>query len=489
MARSRVQLLSAIAVPLFAVSLAAPAVQAQSEAYDVVLRGGRVMDPETGLDAVRNVGLRDGRVAAISVDELTGAEVVDVTGLVVAPGFVDLHAHGQDVFSSQLQAQDGVTTALELEGGAWPVDRWYGARDGQAVIHYGATVSHGATRRVALGSQQAAVRDGATPTQIDSIRTLMARGLDDGALGLGFGIQYTPGATREEIHRMFELGAERGATSFVHVRSAGLIEPGSSAEAIHEMIAGAAATGASVHVVHIGSSGLQQVPLLLDMIEGAQQRGLDVTTEVYPYTAASTNIQAAIFDPGWRARLGADYPDIEWVETGERLDSISFMQRRAQGGMIIGHVIPEAAVDAALAHPIVMVASDGVPFVNGRAHPRGAGSFARVLGRYVRERNVLTLMEALEKMTLMPARRLEVAVPAMARKGRVQVGADADLTVFDPDEVVDRATFEDPDQPSEGIEHVLVGGTFVVKDGALIADARPGQPVRREGPRPIGGGS
>ncbi len=476
---------AAIVLSAWVIGFPPAALQGQ-ERYDVVLQGGRVMDPESGLDDVRNVGIRDGRVAAISAGPLEGDEVIDASGLVVAPGFVDLHAHGQDVFSSQLQAQDGVTTALELEGGAGEVDAWYQQREGKAVVNYGATVSHGAARRLVLGSPEAGVRNAASPAQIDSIRAFMAAGLDQGALGLGFGIAYTPGATREEIHRLFGLGAQQGATSFVHVRYMGLIEPGSSSEAIHEMIGGAAATGASVHIVHIGSSGLSQVPLMLEMIQGAQARGLDVTTEVYPYTAASTNIQAALFDPGWRERIGADYSAIEWVATGERLDSLSFAQRRAEGGMIIAHVIPESSVEAALGHPIVMVASDGVPFVNGRAHPRGAGSFARVLGRYVRERNVLSLMEAIRKMTLMPAQRLESAVPEMARKGRVRVGADADLTLFDPERVIDVATFEDPDQPSLGIEHVLVGGTFVVRDGELIPDARPGQAVRRRTVRPIG---
>ena len=216
---------------------------------------------------------------------------------------------------------------------------------------------------------------------------------------------------------MFKVAGREGAVNFVHVRFAGQIEPGSAVEAVQEMIANSAAADASVHIVHIGSSGLRQVPLLLEMIETAQSRDLDVTTEVYPYTAASAGIQAAIFDPGWRERLGADYGDIEWVATGERLTEASFNEYREQGGTIIAHIIPEDMVEAALAHPLVMVASDGVGFVNGRAHPRGAGSFSRVLGRYVRERNVLSLMDALGKMTIMPARRMEAAVPQMRTRG------------------------------------------------------------------------
>ena len=453
---------------------------AAAQTYDLVLSGGRVMDPESGLDAVRHVGVRDGTIAAISESPLEGETVVDVTGLVVAPGFIDLHAHGQDLFSSRLQARDGVTTALELESGTGDVEEWYASREGQAAIHYGATASHGAARRLALGGQRQAVRLAADLEQVALMEDRLREELRRGALGLGFGIQYTPGARREEIHRMFELAADEGVTNFVHVRYAGLVEPGSSVEAVHEMIANAASTGAGVHIVHIGSSGLGQVPTLLSLIEGAQARGLDVTTEVYPYTAASTDIRAAIFDPGWRERLGGDYGDIEWDATGERLTEETFNERRETGGRIIAHIIPEEMFELALAHPAVMVASDGVPFVNGQGHPRGAGTFARVLGRYVREEGLLTLMDAIRKMTLMPAQRLDAYVPQMADKGRIRVGADADITVFDPATVIDNATFQAPTEPSSGIEHVLVAGTFVVRDAELIETAFPGQAIRRD---------
>jgi dihydroorotase len=344
-------------------------------------------------------------------------------------------------------------------------------------------VSHGEVRSIVLPGRSEKGEDvsyrSATPDEIGEMESLIRQGLDEGALGVGYGIQYMPATTREEIVRVFQAATEERVTNFVHIRFAGQKEPGSSIEAVQEMIANAAALGASIHVVHIGSSGLGQAPIVLDMIEGAQRRGLDVTTEVYPYTAVSTAIESAIFDGDWRERLNADYGDIEWVATGERLDAESFKLYRKQGGMIIGHIIPEETVDLAVAHPLVMIASDGVPFVNGRAHPRGAGTFARILGRYVRVRQSLTLIEALRKMSLLPARRLEDSVPEMRNKGRIRVGADADLAIFDADRVIDRATFEEPAQFSEGFVHVLVSGVFVVRDSQLVEGVTPGQPIRR----------
>jgi N-acyl-D-aspartate/D-glutamate deacylase len=470
-------------LPLLATTLVAALIGGAApvaQTYDLAIVNGRVMDPESGLDAVRTVAVSSGRIAAIVDGPVDALEVVDASGLVVAPGFVDLHAHGQDLFSATLQAQDGVTTALELEGGALPVAGWYAERDGRALINFGASVSHGAARRNAIGPERDTRYEAATADEIGGMRRRLGEALDEGAIGIGYGLAYAPGAAREEIFRMFELSRARGVVNFVHVRGAGLQESTGSVDAVQEMIAAAAASGASVHIVHIGSSGLRSIDAVLDMIGGAQFRGLDVTTEVYPYTAASTDIRAAIFDPGWREALGADFDDIEWVATGDRLNAESFAIRREEGGMIIAHIIPETTVETALANPLVMVASDGVGFVNGRAHPRGAGTFARVLGRYVRERGTLTLMDALRKMTLMPARRLEGWVPQMRLKGRVRVGADADLTLFDPVIVLDRATFAEPAQPSVGIPHVLVGGTFVVRDGTVVTDAFPGRAIRRD---------
>ena len=454
-----------------------------AQTYDLVLQGGRVMDPESGLDQVMNVGITGGSIAALSAAPLEGREIVDVSGHVVAPGFIDLHAHGQDPFSRDLQVRDGVTTALELESGAWPVDQWYAEREGGWRINFGATTSYGAARLAAFGGNEpAAIYEPPTPEQIEQMQDSLARGLAQGALGVGLGLQYIPGASREEIFRSFQTAAARGQTIFVYIRYAGLMEPESSIAAVQEMIADAAGSGGSVHIVHIGSSGLRQVPTLLEMIQTANDAGIDVTTEVYPYTAASTGIKAAIFDPGWRERLGGEYSDIEWGATGERLDSASFHAYREEGGRIIAHIIPKEEMEYAIGHPSVIIASDGVPYVDGRGHPRGAGSFARVLGHYARDEGVLSLMSAIRKMTLMPAQRLEGVVPAMTRKGRIKIGADADLTIFNPATVIDRATFEEPSRPSAGIPHVLVAGQFVVREGELVDGVMPGEPIRR---RPI----
>ena len=472
--------------------------------FDVVISGGRVMDPATGLDSVRNVGIRDGKIIVLSRDSISGMHEVDATGLVVAPGFIDLHAHGQREFEAGLQAQDGVTTQLEMELGAYPIDGWYARRSGAAPINYGATVGHTAVRVATLldleslgisedlgnglddsfdiiSKQRAWMEDPATADQLTELEERIQQGLDQGALGIGYIINHTAGARREEIIKIFEVAGRNGVTNFAHSRFMGESDLGGSVDAIQELLADAAITGSSLHILHIGSSGGNQVPLLLDMLDQARANGMDVTTEVYPYTAWSTFIGSSMFEGDFTTAMGLDYGDIELPKNGERLTKEGFHRIRTESPetMIIAHAMKEANVTAAVAHPGVMIASDGMMYEDGRAHPRGAGTFSRVLGHYVREKGALSLMDALGKMSYLPARRLEQAVPQMRTKGRISAGADADIVVFDPDRVIDRATFNEPARPSEGIEYVLVNGVFIVHSGELLKDTYPGRPVRR----------
>jgi len=450
-----------------------------AQPYDIVLANGRVMDPETNLDAIRNVGIRAGRIAAVSASPLQGRTVVDVKGLVVTAGFIDLHSHGQTPENYKLKARDGVTTALELEVGVHPVAEWYAAREDHALINFGATSGHIPARMAVMHDTGGLLPRGAAATRTATSEErrqtldLVRQGLDEGGLGIGMGIAYTPKATREEILELFELASQRRVPVFVHMRSSGPVEPG-AIDSLQEVLADALVTGAPLHVVHITSMGLRQTSVLLRMIEGARQRGLDVTTEAYPYTAAETDLGSAAFDEGWQGRNGdITYGDLQWVATGERLTAESFARYRKQGGYVIIHSIPEEIARLAVADPLVMIASDGI-LENGKGHPRAAGTFARVLGRYVREQHALTLMDALRKMSLLPAQRLGIQ-----SKGRLQVGADADITVLDPERVIDRATFDNPAQYSEGIPYVLVGGVFVVRDSKLIDGVMPGRGVRR----------
>jgi N-acyl-D-aspartate/D-glutamate deacylase len=460
---------------------------------DVVLVGGRVLDPETNLDAVRAVGIKGGRIASVTTGVPAARDTIDVRGLVVAPGFIDLHSHGQDSINYRYMAHDGVTTALELELGAYPVAPWYAKREGKSLINFGVSASHPGARRAMLDGDSTAqgvdvisatgafVRSPIEPARLPQLERRLEAALNEGALGIGMGINYTPAATRLEILRTFGVAARHHAPVFVHLRSAGLLENAGGISGLQEVIADAAATGASLHVAHVTSMGLGATPVLLELIDGARAGGLDVTTEAYPYTAGATMLQSAIFDPGFQERQGIDYKDILWAATGERLTAESFERYRKQGGLAIIFSIPESAADQAYRDPHVIVASDGwFQFQNGVpvGHPRTAGTHARILGRFVRERGVITLMDAVRKMTLLPARRLERVDPDMKRKGRLQTGADADIVVFDPARVIDRATFEQPAQYSDGIVHVIVNGTFVVRGSNLVPGVAPGRPVR-----------
>jgi N-acyl-D-aspartate/D-glutamate deacylase len=452
--------------------------------FDVVILHGRVMDPETNLDAVRNVGISGGKIREISEQELRGNETIEARGLVVAPGFIDLHEHGQAPRNYQFQARDGVTTSLELEAGTDDVDKWYAEREGKTLINFGVSVGHIPVRMRVMKDPGAFLPTGdaahreATGEELQAIDQGIERGLKRGALAVGMGINYTAAATHDEILDVFRIAAGANASVHVHLRHAGLTEPTTGLVGLQEVIADAAATGAPLHVVHITSMGLRNTPTLIAVSKGAKARGLDVTMECYPYTAGSTALESAIFDEGWQERQGITFKDVQWTKTGERLTAETFAKYRKEGGVVVVFSIPEQAARAAVSDPLVMIASDGMPLTGAKVHPRGQATFARVLGHYVRDEKALDLMTALRKMTLMPAERLEKRAPMFGEKGRIRVGADADITVFDPEKVIDKATFDEPLQYSAGIPFVLVNGVAVVKNNELLQGIFPGRAAR-----------
>ena len=465
---------------LFFLAFSSNSVFAQQ--YDLVIAAGRVMDPETGLDAERNVGIRNGKIVRISSEALSGRRVIHAAGLVVAPGFIDLHQHAQGIDSQRAKALDGVTTALELEIGVPDVAEFLKTKKGHSLIHYGTSASYVGARALTFGTplppgeilpkSGLATELPATTEQIMRIEDRLRAELDAGGLAVGMGIQYTPGATRLEVIDMFRLAAERKVPVYTHVRSSGPVDPG-CIEAVSEVIAASAISGAPLHIVHINSTCLRDAPQCLSMIEGARARGLDVTTEAYPYIAGMTFINSAVFNPGWQEKQGGiSYADLVLPNTGEHLTKERFdeLHNSSTPQTVLIFSNSQEVLDKVIPDPLVMIASDGL-----EGHPRNAGTFSRLLAQYVREKRTITLMEALRKMSLMPAEMLERSTPAARQKGRLQEGADADIVVFDPATVGDHATFQKPMEPSVGVHYLLVAGTVIVDDGKIVSDVYPGR--------------
>src|SRR6266702_4676105 len=462
--------------------------QLGTRVYDRVILGGHVMDPASNLDAVRNIGLVGGRIAVITTRAIRGRDTVDARGLVVAPGFIDLHAHGQTPETYRFYSLDGVTTALELELGTSDVAAWYGERSAGEPIDYGVSIGHIKVRMAVMHDSGAwmPVSDGAyraaSPAQIGEIAERIEIGLSEGAVSIGAGFPYTPAATRDELLAVFRVAAMSKTPVHVHIR------PGVAG--LKEALALAGETHAALHVVHINSAGLAETPAMLEMIRAARASGHDVTTEAYPYDAGMTEIQSATIQDVYKNAPDERLAELEWAGTGERLNRKSFERYSQIGGPVVVHTNTEQMVAVAIHSPLTIIASDAY-WQSGTGHPRTTGTFARVLGRYVREADRapspngrggqgvrLSLMEAIRKMTLMPAQRLEARVPAMHQKGRLRVGADADITFFDPATVLDRSTYREPSLPPVGIQHVIVNGVSVVANGRAVEGVAPGKAVR-----------
>ena len=489
--------------------------------HELILRGGRVMDPETGHDAVADVAVAGGRIVAVGPALGAARREIDAAGLVVAPGFIDLHAHGQSLPADRMQAFDGVTTTLELELGVLPVARWY---DEQAhagrTLNYGASVGWVFARVAAMTTQQVqptiegmgeAMRNPrwtdtvASGTEVADILARVQAGLDQGGLGIGFPNAYAPGSGVKEMSALCSLAAACGAPTFTHVAFMSNVDPQSSVEAYTRLIGYAGSTGAHMHICHFNSTSLQDVERAAELVATAQRQGLKVTVEAYPYGTGSTVVGAVFFsDPAFPERTGNDYRSVELVRSGHRFgsrDELVAAQAEDPAALVLWHFLDVTAdqrhrdlLDVSVLFPGGAIASDAVPWtVDGVtyggdawplpdgavSHPRSAGTFTRFLRHWVREREAVPLIEGLAKCTLVPARILEPSTPALRRKARLQPGCDADIVVFDYGALTDRADFKAMNRPAEGMRHVLVHGEAVITDGQLVPDARPGRPIRR----------
>ncbi len=454
--------------------------------YDLVIAGGRVIDPESGLDAVCHIGIRGDRIVEVSASPLTGRDTLDARGLVVSPGFIDLHRHAHGDISYRYAARDGVTSVFELEIGTADVDAWYRMLGPARLINFGVGAGHIGARMQVLGDKGFLLPTGpgrgpATPAQVTEIAAMVERGLAEGGVALGVGIPYTPGASADELAAVVGVAAQHRAFVFGHLAGGGGLK--AALDLTGKL-------GVPLHVAHINSTAGTNIRGWLDDLQAARKSGADVTAELYPYTASATLIQSALYD-GWEKMPDERFATLQWAATGERLTRETFARYRALGGSVISHSNTEEVLRVSIADPLPMFASDGGrDFADLPTHPRASGTFARVLGSYVRDQKLLTLHEALRRMTIAPARRLEARVPEMRDRGRIRAGAFADVTVFDPATVIDRSMYTNAAEFSAGIMHVIVNGMSVVRDGklddtALLQGQRvalgprlPGRPIR-----------
>ena len=462
-----------------AVQDAAPAPPAD-HVFDRVISGGRVMDPESGFDQVANVGIDGDRITAISTDPLQGKATLDATDRVVAPGFIDLLSYEPNNYGSWFKIGDGVTTNLGMHGlNATANDFFatYGSESLRPPVNYGGAYDD-SFMRTALKVKTVA----ASPAQIQALAASVDQNLSDGYIGLSFEPEYTPWVADDEITAMAAVAQRHDMPVTFHVRYSSPDEPGKdNATAIAEVLQIAHDTGAAVHVDHITSTGgTHTMDQTIATLDQARADGVDVTACMYPYNFWATTMGSPRFADGWQQRYRISYDDLVVPGTGEHLTAQTFAKYRRENKLVAAFAIPEEDVVTGLKVPWMLIGSDAILEPGNDNHPRSAGCFTRVLGRYVRDQGVLSLMDALAKMTILPANRLEKRCSTLQRKGRLQRGADADITVFDPATVKDMATVDDPAQMAAGVDYVLVAGQLVKEHDVVHKDVRPGRPVKSD---------
>ncbi|NLW21903.1 MAG: amidohydrolase family protein [Tissierellia bacterium] len=449
---------------------------AESHQYDIVIKNGTIYNPSTDHQlSGYNIGIRAEKIVRITKENISGKEEIDATGLIVSPGFIDLISYDPNSVGIRLKVLDGVTTNLAMHGGTEDAEKWYRGWEKAGVLtNFGASSFITRMRWPIVGyGVDAEMSD---PKDIEKLVESVRKNIEAGALGISFSFEYVPGI-KHEVVPLLQLAKEYNIPTFYHLRYS---DKDRGLEGVKEVIDYGKKTGAIIHIMHINSTGgTFHMEEALNMINEAREEGLDITACVYPYDFWATYINSARFRPGWQERYNITYEDLQIGGTDIRISEDTFEKYRTQRILVAAHgSLPEEELILALQDPHIMIGSDTIIEPSLNNHPRGAGTYSRLFGRYVREKQVLSIMDAIKKVSYLPAKRMESVAPAMKYKGRIEIGADADITIFNPNTIIDKATVKDPALPSVGVEYVIINGVIVKDEEGIVENVSPGKPIR-----------